>query len=182
MQYNLQRIFLMILYNCRFLQETYSIEDCLYALDEWNATRSSSSETVTQIDNDISLTLPSDFILSYDYKGNITNARFGVFQKSTINSSRNYSLSTQIASNDYVGVYRDTSTHGMDNGRLTADNTEYHSCEIKSENGTVTWLLGGTNSISASINWITSHNPYGIGVHTWNTGTVYVQNIKIKPL
>ena len=165
------------------VSEIYSLEDCIYChLNEITVTRASSSETTTLIDETLSLTLPSDFTLSYDYKGNINNARLGLFSEETINTNRNYSLTVQIASNDYVGVYRDTSTHGLDSGRLTASNNEYHECKISNNNGTVTWLLGGTNSATASIDWITTKNPYRLGVWTWSTGTVYAKNIKIKPL
>lgn len=97
-------------------------------------------------------------------------------------TNANYSLFVQIATNDYVGVYRDTSTHGLDSGRLSADNTQYHNCKISLSNGTATWLLGGTNSASANINWVSSHNPYTLGFSVWKTGTVYMKNIKIKPL
>ncbi len=159
------------------------IEDCIYAhLSEYSLTRSSSSEVCTLIDNDLSITLPSDFSFEYDYKGALNNARFGLFDSAYYNSNRNYSLTTQLGATDYTGVYRDTSTHGLDDGKLYTDTTQYNSCKITCKDGTATWLLGGINSASASIDWITSHNPYVIGSQTWNTGTVYVKNIKLKPI
>ena len=165
------------------LQETYVIEDCLYAhLSETSFTSNSTSDQVQKLDNNLSVTLPSNWELSFDYKGNITNARFGLIPTSNTSSNPNYSLFVQIASNDYVGVYRDTSTHGMDSGRLTADNTQYHNCKISGTSSTVTWLLSGTNSATANIGWVSTKNPYFLGLYTFNKNTVYVQNIKIKPL
>lgn len=165
------------------LTSTVNIEDCIYArTSEYTLTRSSSSEVCTLIDSNLSLTLPANFSFEYDYKGALSNARFGLFDSAYYNSNRNYSLTTQLGSSDYTGVYRDTSTHGLDSGKLYTDTTTYHNCKITIENGTATWLLGGTNSASASIDWITSHNPYVIGTQTWNTGTIYVNNIKLKPI
>ena len=165
------------------LTSTLEIEDCIYAhLEEYSLTRSSSSEVCTLIDSNLSLTLPSNFTFEYDYKGALSNARFGLFDSAYYNSNRNYSLTTQLGSTDYTGVYRDTSTHGLDSGKLYTDTTQYNSCKITSQNGTVTWLLGGTNSASASLDWITSHNPYVIGTQTWNAGTIYVKNLKLKSI
>lgn len=165
------------------LSSSINIEDCIYArTNEYTLTRSSSTETCTLIDSNLSLTLPSNFTFEYDYKGALTNARFGLFDSAYYGSSRNYSLTTQLGSAEYTPVYRDTSTHGLDSGKLYTDTTAYNNCKITVENGTATWLLGGTNSASASIDWVTSHNPFMIGTHTWNTGTVYVNNIKLKPI
>jgi len=165
------------------LTSELKIEDCIYAkLSEYSLTRSSSSEVCTLIDNNLSLTLPSNFSFEYDYKGALNNARFGLFDSQYYNSNRNYSLTTQLGATDYTGVYRDTSTHGLDSGKLYTDTTQYNSCKITSNNGTVTWLLGGTNRASTSIDWIATHNPYVIGTQTWNTGSIYVKNLKIKSL
>ena len=71
----------------------------------------------------------------------------------------------------------------MDSGRLTASNTEYHTCKITYTDNTATWLLGGTNTATANnITWVTSHNPYTLGLWVWKTGTDYVKNLKIKAL
>lgn len=165
------------------LSSSVEIEDCIYAhISEYSLTRSSSTEVCTLIDSNLSVTLPSNFTFEYDYKGALSNARFGLFDSAYYNSNRNYSLTTQLGSSDLTGVYRDTSTHGLDSGRLYTDTTQYNNCKITVENGTATWLLGGTNSANASIDWISSHNPYVIGTQTWNTGTVYIKNIKLKPI
>ena len=165
------------------VSEIYVVEDCLYAhIPEWNYQRSSNAETVISFDDNLSLNLPSSFTLEWDYKGTIKTGRFGLFPK-TSTLGWNYSLSVQIDTNDYDGIYRDTSTHGMDSGRLTADNTQYNNCKIIYNNNAVTWLLGGTNTATANnITWITSHNPYTLGLWVWKTGTNYVKNVKIKPL
>lgn len=165
------------------LTSELEIEDCIYThLSEYSLTRSSSSEVCTLIDSNLSLTLPSNFSFEYDYKGALNNARFGLFDNQYYNSNRNYSLTTQLGATDYTGVFRDTSTHGLDSGKLYTDTTQYNSCKITYQNGIATWLLGGTNSASASLDWITSHNPYVIGTQTWNTGTIYVKNLKLKPI
>lgn len=165
------------------LESELQIEDCIYThIPEYSLTRSSSSEVCTLIDNNLSLTLPSNFSFECEYKGALSNARFGLFDSAYYGSSRNYSFTTQLGNGEYTGVYRDTSTHGLDSGKLYTDTTKYNSCKITSNNGVVTWLLGGTNSASANIDWVTTHNPYVIGTQTWNTGTIYVKNIKLKPL
>lgn len=165
------------------LSSSVNIEDCIYArTNEYSLTLSSSSDTLTPIDSNLSVTLPSNFTFEYDYKGALTNARFGLFDRAYYGSSRNYSLTTQLGSAEYTPVYRDTSTHGLDSGKLYTDTTSYNNCKITVEDGTATWLLGGTTSSNASIDWVTSHNPYVIGTHTWNTGTIYVKNIKLKPI
>lgn len=165
------------------MESELAIEDCIYAkLSEYTLTRSSSSEVCTLIDSNLRLTLPINFSFEYDYKGALNNARFGLFDSQYYNSNRNYSLTTQLGATDYTGVYRDTSTHGLDSGKLYTDTTQYNSCKITITNGTVTWLLGGTNSASVNLDWITSHNPYVIGTQTWSTGTIYVKNLKLKPL
>lgn len=165
------------------LTASLEIEDCIYAkIDEYALQRNSSSEVCTLIDNDLSLTLPSNFSFECEYKGALNNARFGLFDSQYYNSNRNYSLTTQLGGTDYTPVYRDTSTHGLDDGKLITDTKYYNTCKITCEDGTATWLLGGTNSASTSIDWITTHNPYVIGTQTWNTGLLYVKNIKLKPI
>lgn len=168
--------------NGSLVTETYSVEDCLYArVTEWSYTKLNTTENVTKLDTDLSLTLPNSFTMEWDYKGNISGGRFGVYPTSNL-SNRYYSLSVQIDTNDYDGIYRDTSTHGMDSGRLTTDNTQYNSCKISYTSTSATWLLGGTNSATANISFINNHNPYTIGLWAWKTGTIYVKNLKIKPL
>lgn len=163
------------------LSSTLEIEDCIYAnIDEYALQRNSSSEVCTLIDNDLSLTLPSNFSFECEYKGALSNARFGLFDSAYYNSNRNYSLTTQLGGTDYTPVYRDTSTHGLDDGKLITDTKYYNSCKITCEDGTATWLLGGTNSASISIDWITNHNPYVIGTQSWNTGLIYIKNLKLK--
>ena len=165
------------------LSSNIEIEDCIYAkMDEYALQRNSSSEVCTLIDNDLSVTLPSNFSFECEYKGALSNARFGLFDSQYYNSNRNYSLTTQLGGTDYTPVYRDTSTHGLDNGKLLTDTKYYNSYKITYQNGTATWLLGGTNSASASIDWITSHNPFVIGTQTWNTGLLYVKNLKLKQI
>ena len=167
-----------------FLSETYVIEDCLYAyLDEWTYNSNSTSDRNTRIDDSLSLNLPSQFILDFEYKGSIRNGRFGLIPANSSSTGQpNYYIVVQVASNDYVGVWRDTSTHGLDSGRLSADNTVYNQCRLSIQNNVFTCLLGGTNSATANVNYISTHNPYTIGIYTFNTGTNSVRNIKLKPL
>ena len=117
--------------------------------------------------------------MDFDYKGS-NQARVGLFYSA---SNENYNIDVQVDTNDYVGVHRSTSTSGMNSSRLTADNTIYHNCKITVDGTTVTWLLGGTNTGSATVSWVTNNKPQYLVCEMWKTGaTAYVKNLKIKAL
>ena len=164
---------------CNLVTETYAIEDCIATrITEWSYTQSGSGHKLNNI-IDNSFDLPSHFVLDFDYKGSGT-ARTGLYNSG---SSENYNIDVQVSSNDYVGVHRSTSVTGMDSGRLTADNTQYHNCKITVNGTTVTWLLGGTNSSSATVSWISSKPLHYIVAETWANGSsAYVKNLKLKAL
>ena len=162
-----------------FVSETYVIEDCIATqIPEWSYTSTGTSTQYKKI-IDASFDLPSKFVLDFDYKGS-NQARTGLFKSST---NENYNLDVQVDTNDYVGVHRSTSTTGMDSGRLTADNTQYHNCKITVDGTSVTWLLGGSNSSSSTVSWITNNPLHYVLVEVWKIGaTVYVKNLKLKAL
>lgn len=150
--------------------------------DEFTCTNPSTNSNVWLLDNDLSLELPLNFILDFDYKGNINEARAGLYSISNL-AQRNYILSVQISTNDYVGVYRTTSTTGVNSGRLSANNNEYHNCKIIVCNSVGIWVLNNTNvGVVSGLNWITSKNNYTIGVWTYNSGTAYLKNLKLIEL
>ena len=161
------------------LQETYGVEDCIVTqIPEWSYTSTGTTVQYKKI-IDESLNLPSKFVLDFDYKGT-NQARTGLFNSST---SENYNIDVQVTTNDYVGIHRSTSTTGVDSGRLTADNTQYHNCQIIVDGTTVTWILGGTNTSSATVPWITSNPLHYLIVEVWrNSATAYIKNLKIKAL
>ena len=162
-----------------FLQETYEVYDCIVTqIPEWSYTSTGTTTQYQKIINE-SLNLPSKFVLDFDYKGT-NQARTGLFNSST---NDNYNIDVQVSTNDYVGVYRSTLTTGMDSGRLTADNTQYHNCQIIVDGTTVTWILGGTNTSSATVSWITSTPLHYLIVEVWKKGaTAYIKNLKVKAL
>jgi len=173
--------------HCEALQgslvsEICEVQDCIFAYpEETSFTSTWTSDHFMNIFN-LNLNLPSNFKLEFEYKGNIKHGRFGLIPSNNTSGNPNYSLFVQINTNDYVGVYRSTSTSGLDSGRLSADNTQYHNCQIIKDGNTCTWVLGGTNTASASITWVDSHNPYTLGAGVYNLGTNYLKNITIKPL
>ena len=168
-----------ILCNRILLSQTYSIEDCIF-YDTTEYTGSSGNYlTIVDLSN---ITLPSQFILSVDYKTNY-ESRCGLFSKSNFIGNPNYSVfigtpSTSTINSWYYGV-RTTSTNTTD---VRASPTDYHNYTIRRDGNTFYYQRDGSGSYSKSANWFNNYS-YVIGMMQWGSGkSAYAKNIKLKAL
>ena len=162
-----------------FLQETYTIEDCIYySASETECTSDNNYITIADLS---SMTLPSAFELSMDYKTNC-EARCGLFNKSTFTDNPNYSVFIGSPSSTgsiwYYG-YRTTRTTTF---HVSASATDYHTYTIRRNGDSFSYTRDNGTSYSESITWFNSYN-YVLGILIWGDGkSSYVKNIKLKPL
>lgn len=159
--------------------ETYAIEDCIYySTSETECTSSTNYITIADLS---SMTLPSDFELSMDYKTNC-EARCGLFNKSTFTGNPNYSVfigSPSTTGSTWYYGYRTSSTTTSD---VSASATDYHTYTITRNGNTFYYKRDNGTTYNKSVTWFNSYN-YVIGIMMWGSGKYsYVKNIKIKPL
>ena len=162
-----------------FSSETYAIEDCIYySTSETECTSSNNYITIADLS---SMTLPSDFELSMDYKTNY-EARCGLFNKSTFTGNPNYSVfigSPSTTGSTWYYGYRTTSTTTSD---VSASATDYHTYTITRNGNTFYYKRDDSTTYNKSVTWFNSYN-YVIGIMMWGSGKYsYVKNIKLKPL
>ena len=156
-----------------------TVEDCIYyTTSETECTSSNNYITIADLS---SITLPSSFELSMDYKTNY-EARCGLFNKSTFTGNPNYSVfigSPSTTGSTWYYGYRTTSTTTTD---VSASATDYHTYTITRNGNSFTYKRDTSGNYSKSISWFNSYN-YVIGMMTWGTGKYsYVKNIKLKAL
>ena len=169
-----------------FVSETYSLTDGIYYhANEETLIANVSTDASTTFDNDMSLTLPNKFELTFKLKNqSITaGARFGLIptiRKGT--NSPTYSVYGQQTTTKYVGVYRDTSTHAV--GSDTAcTGTDYNDWKITRDGNTFKWYFNGTQINSdVTLSWWDNYVPHCLCWQYWRSGTAYVKEILIKPL
>ena len=167
---------------CSGLTETITIEDCLYT--QISEISQVSSQTGTDLcvllDNDLSLDLSSmDFEFSVDAKTDINGSRLLLGSKQSV-SSTNYSIGSNRDSSRISAVYRDTSTSVWGTS-YTRDNN-YHSFKFVKENSSFTAYVDNTSQGSQSLSWWSDYSDYTLYFDCWQSGTIYVKNLKIKPL
>lgn len=188
MQYNLQRIFLMILYDCRFLQETYALEDCIiYDTSTHTITGTSNSDTVYSIGiDDLGYDLSTtDFTLEWVMNATKQGEQFNIGAKSEWSVSpikgnyRAYIGCTGGGKRSY-GI-RSTSTNGSETGTFNV-NTDY-SCKIVKESTSFTYYLDNNQLGSRTgVSWWSNYTDWSFYIVQWNTGTTTIKNIKLKQL
>lgn len=158
------------------LQETYSIEDCIfYSTTETECTSSNNYITVADLSN---LTLPNAFELTFDYKTN-GEARCGLFSKSNFTGNPNYSvfIGSPNGLKWYYG-YRETSTSTTD---VSNSPTSYSTYVISRNGDTFSYKKDNSSTYTKSVSWFNSYN-YVFGLMGWGILASSVKNIKLKPL
>ena len=162
------------------------VEDCLLSRpNEVIQSFTASSDKFTVYDDNLSMSLPSKFELSFAYKvtGNTKGMRFGLFpfaQKSSNNPT--YCLEIQKTTTKYVGVCRDSSTHAVGSD-TSITGTDYHTFRIVRDGNTFKWYIGDTQLNSdITLTWFDNYSPYCLGYQYWANGTIGVKELKVKPL
>ena len=167
------------------VSETYGIVDAIYAnsTETTLPTVSGSGNKILTLDNNLSLTLPSSFELTYTIKTSFNSVRFGIVPVANkSNKDPNYSVFGQQTSNQYVGVYRDTSVHAVGSDTSTTG-TSYHNWKIKRTNDTFQWYFDNVQINSdVTLSWFDTYTPHTIACQYWSNGTAKVKDIILKAL
>ena len=145
-----------------FVSETYELEDCI----KYYSTDRSSDSTVN-------LTLPNDYIITWNTSRTGTG---GSFIRIGNNNNNALAIGT-IGSNGMSGLWENVNgnwAYQYDNGTISNGN---HTYEITMSNGTVTFKLDSTTTSSSSIS-VNINNFLGYYVNSANK----MKNFKIKPL
>lgn len=167
-----------------FSSEIYVCDALVYRPNEATISENASNDKCTPLDNNLSISLPSSFELTFKQKNtNKQYIRFGlvpVANKGNGNPQR--SIYGQQTPSTYVGVYRDTGTHGVGSDTSTTG-TEYHEWKITRDNNTFKWYFDGVQINSdVTLTWFDTYNPYCLAWQYAYNGTAYVKEVKIKAL
>ena len=162
-----------------FSSETYVIEDCLISLLPETTVTNSSGTKISSIGLD---TIPNiqntDFILSFEHKGNGT---ISIGAKNYWSSSTaNYRLTLGYTDNKHYYSVRTTSTtEGYGASASTSTNYEYR---IVREDTSIKFYQGETLMSTKTASFLSNYNAWSIYSLIWGSATSVFKNIKLKPL
>lgn len=168
-----------VVVECRNLQETYTIEDCLISLLPETTITNSSGTKISSIGLD---TIPNiqntDFILSFEHKGNGT---LSIGSKNNwSSSSANYRLTLGYADNKHYYSVRTTSTtEGYGSSASTSTNYGY---SIVREGTSISFYQGETLISTKTASFLSNYSTWSIYSLIWGSATSVFKNIKLKPL
>ena len=167
-----------------FLQETYEVIDSLlYRPSEVSQQGQGGGDYFTLYDNDMSLTLPNKFELSFKFKSTSSASRF-ILAPVQYKTSRspNYMIGVQQTSDIRVGLYKTTSVSAVGTN-TSIDGTVYHEWKIIRNGNTFQWYFDGVQVNSdVNLTWFDNYTPHLLGFQYWYTGTMTVKDILIKAL
>lgn len=170
------------------------VEDCIkYGFkdsDTWiNPTGHSATNTVvdgvftstsnsSKGDSILSLDLSGDFIITYDAQWQ-ASTRCGVGAKDT---TRTYHFDsgtdTKGTNQKYVSYNGSNET---DTIYKNSNIAEYVNCKIIKHNNTLTGYMNNTEVVSVDYGWISQCTVWNFHTTIWNTSTIKIKNLKIKP-
>jgi len=166
------------------LQETYEVIDSLlYRPSEVSQQGQGGGDYFTPYDNDMSLTLPNKFELSFKFKSTSSASRF-ILAPVQYKTSRspNYMIGVQQTSDIRVGLYKTTSVSAVGTN-TSIDGTVYHEWKIIRNGNTFQWYFDGVQVNSdVNLTWFDNYTPHLLGFQYWYTGTMTVKDILIKAL
>jgi len=162
-----------------FVSKTYLVEDCLITLLPETTVTNSSGTKISSIGLD---TIPNiqntDFILSFEHKGNGTLSIGAKTQWSS--STANYRLTLGYAdAKHYYSVRTSSTSEGYGASASTSTNYPYR---IEREGSSIRFYQGETLITTKTATFLTSYDSWSIYSLIWGSATSVFQNIKLKPL
>ena len=167
---------------------TYSVSDVYFHRDtEYSLTKSSGSVLNQAIANDISLTFPSNFELTFEIQttGGTSSAEHRFF----IHPNSLYVSATQPRYGLFVDNRGTTGQFGYRNNGTTTSfgstfstftTEEYHTVKLVRSGNTVTFNFDGESKGTQAITYLDNYTDWNFYFHLWNNGTMKVRNITLK--
>lgn len=157
-----------------------TVEDCLF----YDTTELSQSSTQTGGDkstamgDDINLTVPNKFEVTYDFKTTINGSRLNFCKHNSVTSNPQYSMYFGTGTNGYFeyGVRSSSTSSTVES--ITNDSA-YHSYKIARNGSSLTYYRDGSQVGTKSASWIDSYS-YRFYWSYWRSGTMYIKNRKVK--
>ena len=172
-----------------FLQETYTIEDCIYY--HTNEVSRASRNGSTIYDNNLSVALPSKCEISFDFYSTVSSGgyehRFFLLPKSqfsTDTTQPQYALYVdQKGSNKgTAGKRENNSTVGIVSN-YTCNGSTYHTVKWVRDGTSVKIYIDDELKTTQTITWIDNYSNYCFSMMIWSsTAQSKMKNAKIKPL
>lgn len=167
-----------------FVFITYTLEDCyLYDPTEHSRTHTSSSAVSNTVINGFSWDNTEDWEFSCDLKVTGMGQRIDIVPPSeSLNHHVGFGKSTD---NNYMRYYIGKSSSG-ENTITTNDtitNNTYYPVTVIKQGTTVKWIFNDeetTNTYDSS--WLSNYPSETFKFTQWRANSIYVKNIKIKPL
>ena len=167
-----------------FSSETYGIQDCmLYDATEYSRTGTGSATCVATNSKTWDNTVNWEF--TADIKVTGAASRIDITPPS---QSLNYHLGIGENAASQLATYVGKNGGGEDTIAHTSysiNDGTYYTVKITRENGTIKYYFNGnlvrTETTYANV-WIDNYSTESVKFTTWRSNSVYIKNMKIKPL
>ena len=169
---------------CMNLTETYSLEDVwLHRTDEYSRTQNSSVAVSNTVIHGFSWDNTVNWEFSCDLKVTGMGQRIDIIPPS---ESRNHHIGFGKSSeNNYMRYYIGKSSSGenyITANDIITDNTYYPVTVIK-QGTTVKWIFNDKETINTyDSSWLSNYSTETFKFTQWRANSIFVKNIKIKPL
>ena len=127
-------------------------------------------------DSILSLDLSGDFIITYDAQWQ-ASTRCGVGAKDTTRTYHFDSGTDTKGTNQKYVSYNGSNETIYKNSNIA----EYVNCKIIKHNNTLTGYMNKTEVVSVDYGWISQCTVWNFHTTIWNTSTIKIKNLKIKP-
>ena len=174
--------------HCIFLQETYSIEDCIFYDPTENSASRTSSTVKNKIYNSLSITdLPNHFVWEMDMKISVSGTsgdRIFFTPQNLSGDQPSNALWIQYESTFMnAGSRRSGSTYSMTTNTPTASADTYATFKMEREGSTITGSVDDTVCGTLTETWIDNYSSWWFSYVLWRpNATLTWKNIKVKAL
>jgi hypothetical protein len=164
-----------------------SVSDVYFHRDtEYSLTKSSGSALNQAIANDISLTLPSNFELTFEIQstgGTSSNEHRLFIQPNSLYVSATqprYGLFVDNRGTTGQFGYRNNGTTTSFGSTFSYSTNEYHTVKIVRSGNSLTFYFDDDLKATQTINYLDNYTDWNFYFHLWNNGTMKVRNITLK--
>ena len=168
---------------CESLSDTVSIEDCIYWSDSEVSYQSSynSGDHSIKLDDNFTTQLPTNCLISFDGKSNISGSRLQLSSKAnSYSTTSNYGVGFHRDNTNTNCYYRTTTSNTF--GTPISSDTDYHSFKFIKTGTSVEAFLDNVSQGTETFTWIDQYSDYTWIWWVWRSGTIYGKNLKIKDM
>lgn len=174
---------------CMNLQETFVVEDCIY-YNSSEVTRTTTNGS-TIYDNNMSVALPSNCEISFDFWSNNSNTtgehRFFLLPKSQFSTGTTQPQFALFADQKGGNIgslgKRENNSTNVTYANFELTGSTWHTVKWVKNSTSVDFYMDTTLKGNQTLSWLDSYSDWCFSMIRWtSTGTSTMKNVKIKPL